>query len=125
MSGSSEVFECGICCYSNRIKAELLGVKENTLRTFGAVSREAAAEMAAGVRRLSGADIGVSVTGNAGPSASEGKPVGLVYIGVDSLPYREVIELHIRRTDEDAREYIRWLASSNALDQILKAAKKF
>ncbi len=125
VSGSSEVFECGICCYSNRIKAELLGVKENTLRTFGAVSREAAAEMAAGVRRLSGADIGISVTGNAGPSASEGKPVGLVYIGVDSLPYREVIELHIRRTDEDAREYIRWLASSNALDQILKAAKKF
>lgn len=125
VSGSSEVFECGICSYSNRIKAQVLGVREETLRTFGAVSRETAAEMAAGVRRLSGADIGISVTGNAGPSASEGKPVGLVYVGVDSAPYREVLELHIRRTDEDAREYIRWIASSNAIDQILKAAKKF
>ena len=81
--------------------------------------------MAAGVRRVSGAEIGVSVTGNAGPSPSEGKEVGLVYVGVDSDAFSEVLELHLRRTDDDAREYIRHLASSHALNEILKAAKYF
>ncbi len=125
VSGASEVFECGLCTYSNRMKEQLLGVKAKTLEQYGAVSRETAAEMAAGVRRVSGADIGVSVTGNAGPSPSEGKEVGLVYVGVDSDTFSEVSELHIRRTDDDAREYIRYLASSHALNEILKSAKKF
>lgn len=125
VSGASEVFECGLCTYSNRMKEQLLGVKAKTLEQYGAVSRETAAEMAAGVRRVSGADIGVSVTGNAGPSPSEGKEVGLVYVGVNSDVFSEVLELHIRRTDDDAREYIRYLASSHALNEILKAAKKF
>ena len=84
VSGASEVFECGVVTYSNRMKHQLLGVSQQTLDTFGAVSEETAREMAAGVRRLSGAEIGISVTGNAGPEPSEGKEVGLVYIGVDS-----------------------------------------
>lgn len=121
VSGSSEVFECGICSYSNRIKRELLGVSKETLDEFGAVSEECAREMAAGVRRLSGADIGVSVTGNAGPEPSEGKEVGLVYIGVDSDNLSEVFTLHLKRRDQDARETIRYIASSHALSLILKA----
>lgn len=125
VSGSSEVFECGICSYSNRIKQQMLGVQAETLEKFGAVSRETAAEMAERVRCISGADIGISVTGNAGPSASEGKEVGLVYVGVNSVLFSDVIELHIRRTDDDAREYIRWIASSNALNLLIQAAKKF
>ncbi len=125
VSGSSAVFECGVCTYSNRMKAQILHVKEETLQKFSAVSPEVAAEMAEGVCALSGADIGVSVTGNAGPEPSEGKPVGMVFVGAHSKNYKAVIPLNIRRTDEDAREYIRYLASSQALYQIIEAAKRF
>ena len=125
VSGSSEVFECGICTYSNRMKESLLAVSQETLEQYGAVSARTASEMAAGIRRVSGAEIGVSATGNAGPNASEGKEVGLIYIAVDSDWHKEVLELRLRRSDEDAREYIRWVASSNALHLILKTAKKF
>ena len=123
--GASAVFECGVCTYSNRMKAQILHVKEETLQKFSAVSPEVAAEMAEGVCALSGADIGVSVTGNAGPEPSEGKPVGMVFVGAHSKNYKAVIPLNIRRTDEDAREYIRYLASSQALYQIIEASKRF
>ena len=121
VSGASEVFECGVVTYSNRMKHHLLGVSQQTLDTFGAVSEETAREMAAGVRKLSGAEIGISVTGNAGPEPSEGKEVGLVYIGVDSLEMSRVFMLQVNRRDQDARETIRYLASSHALSLILKA----
>ena len=124
VSGSSKVFECGICSYSNRIKHQLLGVSERTLEEYGAISEQTATEMASGVRKLSGADIGISVTGNAGPTADEGKEVGLVYIGVDSPKLTKVFTLHVNRKDQDARETIRYLASSHALSLILKAAER-
>lgn len=124
VSGSSKVFECGVCSYSNRIKHQLLGVSEQTLEEYGAISEQTAAQMASGVRKLSGADIGISVTGNAGPTADEGKEVGLVYIGVDSPKLTQVFTLHVNRKDQDARETIRYLASSHALSLILKAAER-
>lgn len=123
VSGASEVFECGMCTYSNRMKQELLGVKAETLANYGAVSEETAREMAAGIRKISGAEIGVSVTGNAGPEPSEGKEVGLVYIAVDSDSLSEVFTLHVNRKDQDARETIRYLASSHAFSLILKAVE--
>lgn len=124
VSGSSKVFECGVCSYSNRIKHQLLGVSEQTLAEYGAISEQTAVQMASGVRNLSGADIGISVTGNAGPTADEGKEVGLVYIGVDSPKLTHVFTLHVNRRDQDARETIRYLASSHALSLILKAAQR-
>ncbi len=124
VSGSSKVFECGVCSYSNRIKHQLLGVSEQTLAEYGAIAEQTAAQMASGVRNLSGADIGISVTGNAGPTADEGKEVGLVYIGVDSPKLTHVFTLHVNRRDQDARETIRYLASSHALSLILKAAQR-
>ena len=124
VSGSSKVFECGVCSYSNRIKHQLLGVSEQTLEEYGAISEQTAAQMASGVRKLSEADIGISVTGNAGPTADEGKEVGLVYIGVDSPKLTKVFTLHVNRKDQDARETIRYLASSHALSLILKAAER-
>lgn len=82
VSGASEVFHCGICSYSNDIKEGVLGVDHELLEQKGAVSMETAIQMAVGVRRLSGADIGISTTGIAGPKGgSEQKPVGLVYLG--------------------------------------------
>lgn len=126
VDGVSEVFDCGVCSYSNDIKEKVLGVSHDTLVAHGAVSEQTAREMAAGVRRLSGAEIGVSTTGIAGPGGgSPEKPVGLVYVAVDSDKYSEVLKLQIPSRSDDAREYIRYIASSNALHLIWKAAGFF
>lgn len=85
ISGSSEYFDRGIVSYSNRAKIELLGVKEETLERYGAVSEQTAREMAEGVRERSKVDIGISTTGIAGPTGgTKDKPVGLVYIGIST-----------------------------------------
>lgn len=80
--GISEVFMEGAVTYSNDAKIRRLGVKDETLKRYGAVSRETAAEMAKGIAKTSGTNIGVSTTGVAGPGCSERKPAGLVYIGI-------------------------------------------
>lgn len=81
--GISRAFIDGVVCYSNEAKMKRLGVKPETLEKYGAVSGETAAEMAAGAAKTSGARIGLSTTGIAGPAGgTDGKPVGLVYIGV-------------------------------------------
>ena len=119
--GSSAMFDCGVVSYSNQIKERVLGVRHETLESFGAVSTQTAQEMAQGVRRVSGADIGISITGVAGPDGgTPEKPVGLVYVGVDSDWHREVLELHLARNFQNERENIRYLASSNALSLALK-----
>jgi len=81
--GVSDVLLEGVVCYGNASKIQRLNVKRETIGRFGAVSAETAVEMASGARASSGADIGVAVTGIAGPGGgTEGKPVGLVYIAV-------------------------------------------
>jgi PncC family amidohydrolase len=91
IAGSSDYFVGGVVAYSNPVKADLLGVQQRTLDSVGAVSAECAAEMAAGVRRVLGVDVGVSSTGIAGPGgATARKPVGLVYIGV-STPLADAV----------------------------------
>lgn len=125
VAGASQVFDCGVCSYANRIKEQVLGVSRETLETLGAVSKETAAQMAAGVRKLSKADIGVSTTGIAGPDGgTEEKPVGLVYVGVDSENYTTVLECRLSRGYDNERELIRYLASSHALRLALTAAEK-
>ena len=80
--GSSAYFLGGVISYADRVKLEQLAVSEQTLRRHGAVSEQVAAEMASGVRQLLQADIGVSITGVAGPDAEGSKPVGLTFIGI-------------------------------------------
>lgn len=81
--GSSEFFMGGIIAYSNESKIRLLGVRPETISAHGAVSAETAVEMARGARDCFGTDVGVSVTGIAGPAgARPGKPVGTTYIAV-------------------------------------------
>lgn len=81
--GVSEIFIEGAITYSNDAKMKTLGVKSETLEKFGAVSEETAKEMAEGIAKVSGTNIGVSTTGIAGPGGgTEEKPVGLVYIGL-------------------------------------------
>lgn len=83
ISGSSAVFDMGIVSYANRIKNEFLGVKNEILETVGAVSSETAIAMAEGIRKIAIADIGVGITGIAGPTGgTPEKPVGLVYFAV-------------------------------------------
>lgn len=125
ISGSSNVFELGMCAYANRIKEKVLGVKSQTLSAFGAVSKETAIEMAKGVRKLSGADIGISSTGIAGPSGgTKEKPVGLVYIALDSIDYTEFCELRLGTNFLCERDSIRYNASSHALMLLLKYLNK-
>ncbi len=78
VAGSSDVFERGIVCYSNAAKTAVLGVSNEKLDEFGAVSPEVALEMARGIARTSQADLVISITGVAGPGASENKPEGRV-----------------------------------------------
>ncbi len=81
VSGSSAVYPGGVISYCNRIKHEILGVDQTLLDTLGPVSAPVAHAMARGVKRVIGADLGVGVTGIAGPNSDEtGRPVGLVYI---------------------------------------------
>ena len=92
-AGSSDYFERGYVVYSNRSKIELLDVPEDTIKKHGAVSSHTAIAMAEGVKRKSGTNIGLSVTGIAGPSGGTiKKPVGLVYIAVagdKKIEYKE------------------------------------
>ena len=111
--GASAVFECGIVSYSNRIKSKVLGVREETLKAYGAVSEQTAREMAEGALRVSGADLAVSVTGIAGPDADgTDKPVGLVYIGC-TVEGKTIVKRCFYGGDRTA---IRQAAAKEALD---------
>ncbi|MHA1149656.1 MAG: CinA family protein [Promethearchaeota archaeon] len=82
ISGSSKVFERGIISYSNQAKIELLNVNPRDIKKFGAVSEQVAEQMAENIRIQSKVDIGIGITGIAGPTgATPSKPLGLVYIG--------------------------------------------
>ena len=110
--GISEVLVEGAVTYSNDAKIRRLGVKKETIERFGAVSAETAAEMAEGIAKTSKARAGLSTTGVAGPGPSEGKPEGLVYVGVyfDGKTY--VKEFHLA----GKRNVIRERAAYSALD---------
>lgn len=112
--GASEVFGFGFCTYANAAKHKLLGVSEETLATVGAVSWQTAAQMAMGAARVSGADIGISLTGIAGPGGGTAeKPVGLVYVGAVRGSDVYVAKLLLGNRD---RQSIRISAANRALD---------
>lgn len=116
--GSSSIFEMGAVTYANRIKTLLLDVPEEMLEKHGAVSEEVAAAMAQGVREKSGSDIGIGITGIAGPDGgTDEKPVGLIYVGLcdkEGTVVRKVKVFSQRRP----RNYYRNTAASFALDMV-------
>lgn len=115
VAGASQVFCGGVVSYTNDVKMRLLGVKEETLAQFGAVSGETAREMAEGVRKATGADVAVSVTGVAGPSSDEmGNVVGTVFIAFSSEQETISEKLQLSGDREKIREQsvnaMLWLA---------------
>jgi nicotinamide-nucleotide amidase len=121
--GSSNSFLGGIICYSNALKHKLLGVPMDVLEgdgSPGAVSSETAVLLAENLIATTGSDFGVSVTGVAGPSPSEGKPVGLVYIGfAQKNAETKVVTLQLSGN----RESIKHRAAKSALYQLWKQLK--
>lgn len=121
--GASGVFPGGAVTYNNAMKQKILSVYPGILAEFSAISPQTAAAMAEGVRGLTGADIGVSVTGNAGPEPSEGKPVGTVFLGIDSNWTRRTELLKLPDPPPN-REAIRQAAVHRALELILETAQQ-
>ncbi|NLL01253.1 MAG: competence/damage-inducible protein A [Clostridiales bacterium] len=104
--GASDTFMEGFITYSNEAKMKYLGVNSETLDKFGAVSEETAKEMAMGAVRASGCDVGLAVTGIAGPGGgTETKPVGLVYISCCVAGKSFVQERHFKGSREKIREH--------------------
>jgi nicotinamide-nucleotide amidase len=118
--GSSDYFLGGVISYSNDMKIKMLNVPDATIESHGAVSEETARYMAEGIRNLSGATIGVSITGIAGPGGgTEEKPVGLTYVGLTTLE-KTITRKHNFGT---VRERNRMRAAYYALDMIRKYLK--
>ena len=116
VSGASNVFGLGICSYSADAKNGILKVNAKTLEDFGTVSELTAKEMAQNVRTLANADIGLSVTGVAGPNPTENKPVGLVYIALSDKKNTLVKKLNI---ENNGRDYIRNIAADEIFNLLI------
>ncbi len=115
--GASTYYLGSVTSYANEVKTGVLGVSPETLEKFGAVSSETAAEMAEGVRKITGADYAVSTTGIAGPDGgTTEKPVGTCWIGVSSAAGTETAEVHF---SGDRKRNIERFAAS-ALDTLRK-----
>lgn len=117
-AGASDYFLGGVICYSNRLKVQLAGVDPELLARSGAVSEQVALQMASGVRRLLNADIGLSITGVAGPTGgTDEKPVGLVFVGLAMETGVEVRKLQL----SGDRQAIRARAANLAIDLLRRS----
>ena len=120
ISGISKVYKGSLVTYQDKAKIDVLRVSEATILNQGAVSLECAYEMVKNVQKMFDSDIAVSFTGNAGPNGSEGKPVGLVYIGLYFLGEVEIIELNLKGTREEIRNECLKVISNKILRKIEK-----
>ena len=95
VSGASHFFKGALVTYASEEKNRILGISYDVIDEYGVVSKEVAAQMASNGQKLLNVDYCVSFTGNAGPTAMEGKPVGLIYIGIAIYDKVEVYEFHL------------------------------
>lgn len=120
VGGSSDYFLGGVVAYNNSSKVNVLGVRNEILRRHGATSKETAAAMAEGVKRIFNADIGLSATGIAGPSGgSANKPVGLVYVGL-ATGGKTIVARHVFK---GTRSTIKAQAVKTALAMLYRYAR--
>ena len=116
LPGASNVYRGGVVSYWTSVKADVLGVPQSVLDEYGAVADPTARAMADGVRRLTGADLAVSVTGVAGPDSDErGNPVGLVYVGLSTPTGTFCRELHLGKR---RRDRVRGVSTNHAFDML-------
>lgn len=116
--GSSDYYRGSITAYANDVKSKLLHVGTETLAEYGAVSEAAAREMARGARETIGADVGVSVTGIAGPSGgTDDKPVGLAYVALDTSD-GQWVERYVFEGD-------RWENKARSADAVLGLVRRY
>lgn len=121
VAGASKFYKGGACTYCNEIKMKILGVRKETLDAYTAVSVQTAEEMARGIARAYGTDIGIGITGYAGPDGGEdGTPAGTIHIGICFQGEAQVRTICSPRGRENARRD----AANHALDMILRAAEK-
>lgn len=104
VAGSSAYFLGGVVAYDNAVKVQLLGVAQKSLDEYGAVSVAVARQMAEGVAAKTGAHVAVGITGVAGPTGSEGKPVGTVYIAIARGETSRVQKYHFAGDRDAVRE---------------------
>ena len=116
--GVSNVFAGGLVTYMTHEKHLLAGVKEETLDSYGAVASQTALEMAQGAAKKLETNCAVSATGNAGPSTMEGKPAGLVYIGVSVNGKASYKEYHFEGNRQSIREQSACAALSDLIEQL-------
>ncbi len=117
--GSSRYFKGDFVTYSNDLKSEVLGVSEDTLKRFGAVSEECVREMATGARRRAGADLAIATSGIAGPDGgTPERPVGTVCVALEGGEQRTSRRYQLRGT----RDWIKLLTSQIALDWLRRYA---
>jgi nicotinamide-nucleotide amidase len=123
VAGSSKVLGLGICAYGDQFKEYMLGVSKETLEKHGATSAECAAEMAVGIRKASDADVGISITGIAGPTGgTPEKPIGTVYLACSYKDKLNPITIGINA--EQDRQYIRLESVIQALMLILNTIEE-
>lgn len=124
VSGASSVFECGVVSYSERIKAELLGMTQEFIDEHGVVSAEVALAMAKGIIKLSGCDVGVGITGIAGPGGGTDKqPVGTIYVSVVYKDKDITKDLRLYEKGSSDRNTNRLLTVAYALESIVDILK--
>ena len=122
IAGASAVFERGFVTYSNDVKHQVLNVSYSSLKDFGAVSEQVAAEMARGARHAAGADLAVAITGIAGPGGSDFKPEGRVCFAIcdtNQKVYSETVEfgaLGRSNVRNSASEHALWLVWRALMD---------
>ena len=119
VSGASTVFKEGYITYCDESKRRLLGVSQDTLNKYKAVSAQTAMEMAKGAADKARADIGISVTGVAGPDTEDGKPVGLVYTGIYYYNDGVIVNKAYEHNLKGDRQQIRNQAVECAIDMVI------
>lgn len=126
VSGASEIFECGLVTYSERIKSELLGIPMSFITEYGVVSKEVSLAMAEGVLEKSGADVGIGITGIAGPTGgTKEQSVGTIYVSVvtKDKEITENLSLSEPESGIDVRQRNRLMAVLYSLETALEIVK--
>lgn len=116
VSGASSVFGLGVCSYAPTAKINTLGVDAKIIEKYGTVSEFTAKQMAKNIQKLANADIGLSVTGVAGPEPSENKPIGLVFIALSDQNGTIVKQLNI---ENNGRDFIRETAAQEIFNLLI------